>query len=184
MAQKTSKLNISSKKETLAEFAERYRILSHPKTIEMVMRKFTARMDNILKKRLENLPTHPKDTGLLKKSWQLPTTYLMTHTGKLWQVYLNNTATVGDQAKLKDAQVGRKHRKLKRTGRHNLKRYMPFVDNRTKFYTKELRVIRNKVDIEFKKFISNVLFEANRAGLMSETEMALWDKEFGKYWDK
>ena len=51
---------------------------------------------------LEQLPTHPKDTGLLKKSWVLPKSYLLTHTGRVWQVYLNNTATVGQQAALKN----------------------------------------------------------------------------------
>lgn len=178
MALKSPKLGVGHKKETLAQFAERYRILSQPKTIENVMRKFTARMDKLLKDRLESLESHPKDTGLLKKSWQLPRTYLLTHTGKAWQVYLNNTATVGQQAILKNTQGNVVHRKKKRVGRHNLKRYMPFVDKRTKFYTKQLRVIRNKVDSEFKKFINDVLWEANKVGLLSPSEVASWEREF------
>lgn len=175
---KAPKLNVGQKKETLAQFAERYRILAQPRTIDMVMRKFTARMDNLLKQRLESLPTHPKDTGLLQRSWELPRSYLLSHTGKIWQVYLNNTATVGQQAALKANISGVVHRKKKRVGRHNLKRYMPFVDKRTKFYTKQLRVIRNKVDSEFKKFINDVLWEANKAGLMSPSEVASWEAEF------
>lgn len=178
MAPKAPKLAIGQKKETLAQFAERYRILAQPKTIDMVMRKFTARMDKLLKDRLESLASHPKDTGLLKRSWKLPTTYLLTHTGKAWQVYLNNTATVGQQASLKNAQSNVVHRKKKRVGRHNLKRYMPFVEKRTKFYSKQLRVIRNKVDKEFKLFIDDVLWEANRAGLLSPEEYETWEQEF------
>lgn len=181
MARKVASLNINGKKETLAEFAERYRILAQPKTIQMIMQKFTARMDRLLKDRLESLPSHPKDTGLLKRSWQLPTAYLLTHTGRAWQVYLNNTATVGEQARLKSGLNNTIHRKKKRVGRHNLKRYLPFVDKRTKFYTKQLRVIRNKVDSEFKKFIADVLWEANKAGFMSDTEMKQWETEFGRF---
>lgn len=178
MANKAPKLDVGHKKETLAQFAERYRILAQPRTIDNVMRKFTARMDKLLKDRLESLPSHPKDTGLLKKSWQLPKTYLLSHTGRVWQVYLNNTATVGQQASLKNAQGNVVHRKKKRVGRHNLKRYMPFVDKRTKFYTKQLRVIRNKVDKEFKEFINDVLWEANKVGLLSPAEVASWEQEF------
>lgn len=178
MVSKSPKLSVGHKKETLAQFAERYRILAQPRTIDNVMRKFTARMDKLLKDRLESLPSHPKDTGLLKRSWQLPKAYLLSHTGRVWQVYLNNTATVGQQASLKNAQGNVVHRKKKRVGRHNLKRYMPFVDKRTKFYTKQLRVIRNKVDKEFKEFINDVLWEANRVGLLSPSEVASWEQEF------
>lgn len=178
MATKTPKLGVGHKKETLAQFAERYKVLAHPKTVEDIMRKFTYRMDVLLKERMQSLANHPKDTGLLKKSWQIPKTYLLTHSGRAWQVYLNNTATVGQQAALKNAQGNVVHRKKKRVGRHNLKRYMPFVDKRTKFYTKQIRVIRNKVDGEFKKFINDVLWEANKVGLLSPSEVAVWQEEF------
>lgn len=178
MATKTPKLGVGHKKQTLAEFAERYKVLAHPKTVEDIMRKFTYRMDVLLKERMQSLANHPKDTGLLKKSWQIPKTYLLTHSGRAWQVYLNNTATVGQQAALKNAQGNVVHRKKKRVGRHNLKRYMPFVDKRTKFYTKQIRVIRNKVDGEFKKFINDVLWEANKVGLLSPSEVAVWQEEF------
>lgn len=175
---KHASISVQHKKETLAQFAERYRILSHPKNIQMLMAKFTALMDTRLRERLESLPTHPKDTGLMKKRWVLPRQYLLTHTGRAWQVYLNNTATVGEQAKLKDAQLGRTHRKKKRIGRHNLKRYMPWVDKRTKFYTKQLRVIRQTVDREFKEFINNVLWQASAQGLLSPAEAEQYGKEF------
>lgn len=178
MATKTPKLGVGHKKETLAQFAERYKVLAHPKTVEDIMRKFTYRMDVLLKERMQSLANHPKDTGLLKKSWQIPKTYLLTHSGRAWQVYLNNTATVGQQAALKNAQGNVVHRKKKRVGRHNLKKYMPFVDKRTKFYTKQIRVIRNKVDGEFKKFINDVLWEANKVGLLSPSEVAVWQEEF------
>lgn len=178
MATKTPKLGVEHKKETLAQFAERYKVLAHPKTVEDIMRKFTYRMDVLLKERMQSLANHPKDTGLLKKSWQIPKTYLLTHSGRAWQVYLNNIATVGQQAALKNAQGNVVHRKKKRAGRHNLKRYMPFVDKRTKFYTKQIRVIRNKVDGEFKKFINDVLWEANKVGLLSPSEVAVWQEGF------
>lgn len=181
MPRKISTLNIQNKKETLAEFSERYRILSQPETIQMIMQKFTARMDKLLKERLESLSTHPKDTGLLQKSWEMPMLYLLTHKGNAWQVYLNNTATVGQQSKLKAEKEGTVHRKQKRIGRHNLKRYLPFVDKRTKFYTKQLRILKNKVNSEFKIFIGDVLWEARRVGLMSEQEMQQWDIEFGRF---
>lgn len=178
MATKTPKLSVGHKIQTLAQLAERYKVLAHPKTVEDIMRKFTYRMDVLLKERMQSLANHPKDTGLLKKSWQIPKTYLLTHSGTTWQVYLNNTATVGQQAALKNAQGNVVHRKKKRVGRHNLKRYMPFVDKRTKFYTKQIRVIRNKVDGEFKKFINDVLWEANKVGLLSPSEVAVWQEEF------
>lgn len=139
--------------ETLEQMVERYRVLSNPQFVNYIMKQVTIDADTELKFRLENLPTHPKDTGLMKKSWVLPEQYLRTHFGKVWQVYLNNTATVGAQAQLKDAQVGRIHIKKKRIGRHNLKRYMPWVDKRTKFYTKQLRVMKNKIKSIFKEDI-------------------------------
>ena len=90
---------------------------------------------------------------------------------------MNNTATVGQQAALKNIKEGTVHRKKKRVGRHNLKRYMPFVDKRTKFYTKQLRVLRNKVDSEFKEFIQDALWAANAQGFLSEQEVALWEAD-------
>lgn len=140
----TNKINIPN--ETLEQFAERYRVLSNPQLIQMIMRSVTIELDRVLLSRMSTLSTHPKDTGLMKRSWVLPEQYLKTHFGRTWQVYLINTATVGEQARLKEAQKGGiVHRKKKRTGRHNLKRYMPWVDEKTKFYTKQLRVIRNKI---------------------------------------
>lgn len=174
-----TKLNVNNKKETLAEMAQRYKILSHPATVNNIMRSFTYYMDNMLKERMESLPNHPKDTGLLKKSWQIPEMYLKTHSGKMWQVYLNNTATVGQQAQLKNQSMGTVHRKKKLTGRHNLKRYMPFVDKRTKFYTRQLRVIRNKVDSSFKYFMGNyVLHQASVKGLLTPEESMRYTEEF------
>lgn len=148
---------IQIKNETLQDMVDRYRVLSNPQFVNYIMKKVTTAVDGELKFRLENLATHPKDTGLLKKSWELPEQYLNNHKGKVWEVYLLNTATVGKQALLKGQQVGRVHLKKKRVGRHNLKRYMPFVDKRTKFYTKQLRVIKNKIDPIFKEEIEFAL---------------------------
>lgn len=150
-----SKLNIPN--ETLQDMVNRYRVLSNPQFVNYIMRKVTTAVNEELKFRLENLPSHPKDTGLMKRSWVLPEQYLKTHFGKNWQVYLLNTATVGEQARLKAGMMNTVHRKKKRIGRHNLKRYMPFVDKRTKFYTKQLRVIRNKINPIFKEEIEFAL---------------------------
>lgn len=152
----SNKINIPN--ETLQGMVNRYRVLSNEQFVSKIMKEVTIRLDKQLKEKLESLATHPEDTGLLKESWQLPTLYLNTHTGKVWSVYLINTATVGEQAKLKDVKEGRVHRKKKRVGRHNLKRYMPFVDKHTKFYTKQLRVIRNKINPIYKQVIYEYLY--------------------------
>lgn len=168
-----NKINIPN--ETLQGMVARYRVLSNEQFVsKYIMKEVTIRLDKELKQRLESLPTHPKDTGLLKKSWALPKLYLNTHTGRVWSVYLNNTATVGEQARLKDVKEGRVHRKKKRVGRHNLKRYMPFVDKRTKFYTKQLRIIRNKINPIYKQVIYEQLYHLYqlRPELATEKEMS------------
>lgn len=180
MANKAPKLGVGHKKETLAQFAERYKVLSNPSVVQKIMRAFTYSIDKDLKFRLETLVSHPKDTGLLKRSWEIPVNYLKLHNGKSWQVYLINTATVGQQAFLKNAQGKVVHRKKKRVGRHNLKRYMPFVDKRTKFYTKQLRVIRNTLDKKFKTFISETIMQAYYQGVITSEEMANFNQDFDK----
>lgn len=160
--------------ETLQGMVARYRVLSSEQFVSHIMRQVTTKLDKELKQRLESLSTHPEDTGLLKKSWVLPKLYLKTHTGKVWSVYLNNTATVGQQAKLKEARDNPTHRKKKRVGRHNLKRYMPYVDKRTEFYSNQLKVIRNKINPIFKKTIYEQLYHLYqlRPELATEKEMS------------
>lgn len=168
--------------ETLEQFAERYRVVSSPQFVNVVMRKVTIELDRELLSRMSTLSTHPKDTGLMKRSWVMPEQYLKTHFGRTWQVYLINTATVGEQARLKDAQMAKTnygviHRK--RTGRHNLKRYMPWVDKRTKFYTKQLRVLRNKIKPIFKEQLVNCLARVRdlRPDLLSPEEIIMLRKD-------
>lgn len=161
--------------ETLQGMVARYRVLSNEHFVSKhIMREVTIRLDKELKQKLESLLTHPKDTGLLKKSWVLPKLYLNTHTGKVWSVYLNNTATVGQQAKLKEARDNPTHRKKKRVGRHNLKRYMSYVDKRTEFYSKQLKVIRNKINPIYKQVIYEQLYHLYqlRPELATEKEMS------------
>lgn len=170
---KVSKIAIN--KESLTDFVNRYRVLSNEQFVsKFIMKEVTKKLDLELKQRMESLPTHPKDTGLMQKSWRLPEKYLNIHTGTRWEVYLENTATVGQQSRLKDAMVGRVHRKRKRVGRHNNKRYMPFVDERTKFYTKQLRVVRNKINPIFRETVYNALYNLYqlRPDLASKEEMA------------
>lgn len=148
--------------ETLEDFVNRYRVLSNPQFVNLIMKKVTIAVDTELKFRLESLASHPKDTGLMKRRWVIPEQYLKTHYGKKWQVYLLNTATVGEQARIKYAQTGMTHRKKKRIGRHNLKRYMPWVDKKTKFYTKQLRVIRNKIGPIFREELVMTLAQLHK----------------------
>ena len=176
----TNKINIPN--ETLEQFVERYRVLSHPQFVNNIMRRVTYYgsinrkiVDRQLKYRMDTLSDHPKDTGLMKRSWVLPEQYIKTHFGKTWQVYVLNTATVGEQARLKEAQKGGFiHKKKKRTGRHNLKRYMPWVDKRTKFYTKQLRVIRNKIKPIFHEQIIKclILLREEMPGVLNPQELA------------
>ena len=171
----------SDKKENLAQMVQRYKMLAEPKTIMSGLFYFTLLQDWKLYKMLKSMPDHPKDTGLLQESW-IPPAYMPTdrqtglelggldnlkltpfyssykaglQSGK-FNVYVLNKATVGEQARRKHP-FGAK-RKKKFSGRHNLKRYMTWVDKRTKFYTKKLRVVRQQLDSEWKKFVPEYIY--------------------------
>lgn len=148
------KLNISGKAESLKDFVNRYERLSDPRFIRKAMQAFTYKEDVKLYDKVTRDPRHPRDTGTLQKSWVHPSKYLQKYNSTHYSVYLINTATVGEQSKMYSSINGVIHRKKKRIGRHNLKRYMPWVDKRTKFYTNKLRVIKNSLDRDFKRFIS------------------------------
>lgn len=168
-----------NKKESLADMVARYKILAEPKTVNTGMLLFTLNEDLKLYNMLVSDDKHPKDTGLLKESWVKPAiktgddmiNLLMTpgfqqYKGSFasgtFNVYVLNTATVGEQARRKSGLHSRTKKKL--TGRHNLKRYMPFVDKRTQFYTKKLRKLRQKLDSDWKKFVPQYLY--SMAGVM------------------
>lgn len=171
----TPRISIGAdKKESLSQMVERYKILAEPQTINQGLMFFTLQQDAKLYNMLKQDPTHPKDTGLLKESWIPPvrrigggamelqtTPYFGMYKASLqsgkFNVYVLNTATVGEQARRKEGL--HKHRKKKLSGKHNLKRYMPFVDERTKFYTKKLRVVRQGLNKDWKEFVSNYLYE-------------------------
>lgn len=172
----------ANRKESLTEMVERYKILAEPKTIYTGLTFFTLRQDWKLYKMLKQDPTHPEDTGLLKESWIPPvfikqsklgsvildsnlisdihlTQYFPQYRGSFesgkFNVYVLNTATVGEQ-------VRRKHgvrlgKRKKSAGRHSLKRYMPWVDKRTQFYSKKLRIIKQGIDKDWKSFVKNYL---------------------------
>lgn len=177
----TPRISIGAgKKESLEQMAARYKILAEPKTVYQGLVFFTLKQDWKLYKMLKQDPQHPKDTGLLKESWIPPATvkqstmgsvildsniisdiqptqyfsqYKGSFVNKKFNVYVLNTATVGEQARRK-AGI---HRKKKLTGRHNLKRYMPWVDKRTGFYSKKLRIIKQGLDKDWKSFVRNYL---------------------------
>lgn len=164
----------ANRKESLTEMVERYKTLAEPKTIYTGLTFFTLRQDMKLYKMLKEDPTHPKDTGLLKESWIppvkitgggitniQPTEYFAQYRGsfesKKFNVYVLNTATVGQQALRKSGvRIGKRKRS---SGKHNLKRYMPFVDKRTQFYSKKLRIVRQQLDKEWKYFVSDYIYE-------------------------
>lgn len=175
-----------NKKESLADMVARYKILAEPKTVNTGMLLFTLNEDLKLYDMLVSDSKHPKDTGLLKESWVKPaerggkysdskiydminllTTpgfqqYKGSFASGKFNVYVLNTATVGEQARRKSGLHLRKKKKL--SGRHNLKRYMPFVDKRTQFYTKKLRIVRQQIDSDWKKFVPEYLHKI--AGVM------------------
>lgn len=179
----TPRISIGAgRQESLQELVNRYRILSEPATIKKGLTYFTLHQDFKLYNMLISDGRHPKDTGLLKKSWLLPAIPRMNDEGETtdvnqfrgtpyfgkykpsfqsgkFNVYLLNSATVGKQASLKYQQMGWGHRKKKLIRRHNLKRYLPFVDARTGFYSKKLRVIRQGLDKDWKRFVKSYLWD-------------------------
>ncbi len=166
-------------KETLQQFVNRYHMLATPEFRDVVMRSVAYELDKLLVLRLETSDSHPVDTGLLKRSWVIPELYLKTHRGKIWSVYALNTATVGKQAELKALKEGYKHRKRKRIGRHNLKRYMEWVYNNPKSdlretYKRQLRVVTNKINPIFKEKVVFLLAKlySLRPELFSAQEVA------------
>lgn len=153
-------------KETLSQFAERYKILSNPRVVQVIMRAITENADMELAERMWTLSSHPRDTGLLEKSWKVPEEYLTNHKGKIWEVYLDNTATVSKQYYLKHGKIlytsgRRRHKRGNPKILRNIK-YMKFVDKRTKFYTKQLKVVRQKMQPIMREVIRDALFKLNR----------------------
>lgn len=163
-----------NKKESLADMVARYKILAEPKTVNTGMLLFTLNEDLKLYNMLVSDGKHPKDTGLLKESWVKPANkngtdminlsttpgfqqYKGSFASGTFNVYVLNTATVGEQARRKSGLHLRRKKKL--SGRHNLKRYMPFVDKRTQFYTKKLRIVRQQMDSDWKKFVPEYLYK-------------------------
>lgn len=171
----TPRISIGTgKKESLSQMVERYKILAEPQTINQGLMFFTLQQDVKLYEMLKQDPSHPKDTGLLKESWIPPVRkvgggvmniqptpdfqkYKASFMARNFNVYVLNTATVGEQAKRKSGLHTRRKKKL--SGRHNLKRYMPFVDKQTQFYTKKLRIIKQGLDKDWKQFVSDYLYE-------------------------
>ena len=176
----TPRISIGTgRKESLAQLVERYKIISEPKFIASGLFYFTLKQDLKLYYKLKTMPNHPKDTGLLQESWVPParligggatdielTSGFQQYKGSFvsgkFNVYVLNTATVGEQARRKYPNGPK--RKKKFSGRHNLKRYMKWVDQRTGFYTKALRTVRQELDKEWKRFVPEYLFE--KVGIM------------------
>ena len=167
----------SNRKENLAEMVARYKRLAEPKIVQAGLMYFTLQQDLKLYKLLVQDPKHPKDTGLLKNKWALPALptgggvteieitkhfqkYKPSFSSGKFNVYLLNEATVGEQQRLKYQKEGWGHFKKKKVrGSYKLKRYFKFVEQRTGFYSKKLRIVRQQLNSEWKKFVVEYLYE-------------------------
>lgn len=176
----------TNKRENLAQMVQRYKLLAEPRTVNEGLLYFTLRQDWKLYKMLKQDPSHPKDTGLLQESWIPPakikqiqldrgdasskvdstffsdirttsefSQYRMNFMSGKFNVYVLNKATVGEQARRKRPLGPKRIKKF--SGRHNLKRYLPWVDARTHFYSKKLRIVRQQLDKEWKQFVPQFL---------------------------
>ena len=163
---------------SLAALAEKYKWLAHPDTVRWIMQMVTAECDKQLVILLRNEPEHPKDTTLMQNRWQIPISYLKTHSGDVWEIYAENTATVGERQQILERRFTGTHRKKKRTGKHNLKRYAKWVlKTQSKFYTKNLRIIHQKLPGIFKDILmQKVSFVAVQRGMFTSEQ----EYQFGK----
>lgn len=176
----SAKLSLKTKKESLQDLVNRYRELQNPRYVQTQMIKFTLKQDlklyNRLKGKLNGKTGTPIDTGLLESSWVKPVSissdgmhftpgtplYLTPFKSGNYSVYVLNTATVGQQQKLKYAKEGWGHFKKKKVrGSYKLKRYLRYVNSNPgknkEFYTKQLRDIRQHLNSEWKTFVSDEL---------------------------
>lgn len=169
------RLSLKSKKESLQDLVNRYRQLQNPRYCKSKMIEFTLKQDLNLYNKLKFVT--PKDTGLLAKSWVKPCTlngqggiqtvpgtkdYVGSLISGTYSVYVLNTATIGEQQKLKYAKEGWGHFKKKKIrGSYRLKRYLRYVDSNPgrnhHFYTKQLRLIKQGLNREWKEFVNDEL---------------------------
>lgn len=166
------RLSLNGKKENLQDLVNKYKQLQNPTYCKSKMIEFTLKQDLKLYNRLKGTGT-PKDTGLLEKSWVKPcslnsqggvqsTPGTRSYAGSLlsgtYNVYVLNTATIGEQQKLKYAKEGWGHfKKRKVRGSYKLKRYLKYVDKQNEFYTRQLRNIRQGINKEWKEFVNEDL---------------------------
>lgn len=145
-------------KSELKSFAQKYEFLSKLANNHTFFNNFVLAVDKKLYKELTQDASHPKDTGLMKKSWVIPEDYVNRNTSKECDVFLENTATVGQQYQLKYGKAlysagNYTYRGRRGLAGRRLRRYMPYVDDKTKFYTKKLRIVTQQVHTMFKKYL-------------------------------
>lgn len=185
----SAKLSLKTQKESLQDLVNRYRELQNPRYVQTQMIKFTLKQDlklyNSLKGKLNSKTGTPMDTGLLESSWVKPVSisgsisggsmhfapgtplYLTPFKSGNYSIYVLNTATVGQQQKLKYAKEGWGHFKKKKVrGSYKLKRYLRYVNSNPgknkEFYTKQLRNIRQHLNSEWKNFVKDELLPGAR----------------------
>lgn len=165
------------RRESLADLVARYRRLSEPAIVHNGLIFFTLNEDAKLYEMLMALQNHPKDTGLLKSKWAPPVRkvgggisdlqktphfykYIGSFNSGTYNVYILNEATIGEQQKLKYEKEGWGHFKKKKVrGSYKLKRYLKYVDKNTQFYTKQLKIVRQGLDSDWRKFVREYLYE-------------------------
>lgn len=159
---------------SLKDLVNKISYLAQPENVDNFMRKFTGVVDNELVRRLKSLSKteHPKDTGLLQESWQVPAAYLQNHSGKSWQVYAENTATIGEW-KLRKSKLGKTYKVKNRRGNvsfRNNRRYLRYVESKTGFYSKQLRVIKQEIPGFFTRYVNMWLRLMWEGGYISQQE--------------
>ncbi len=165
----------TGRQENFAQMVERYKGLAQPQVIHTGLIFFTISQDLKLYNMLVTDKAHPIDTGLLKQKWVRPAIktgnnvtdlqftpdirkYVGSFASGVYNVYVLNEATIGEQQKLKYAKENWGHFKKKKVrGSYKLKRYLKYVDKRTDFYSSKLRIIRQGLNAEWKNFVPNYL---------------------------
>lgn len=179
MVAKIPKKEISFKyMNSLAGLAEKYKWLARPETMRWIMQNITALCDKQLVQLLRNEPEHPTDTTLMQHRWKIPVVYLQTHSGDVWEIYAENTATVGERLDILKRNFTGTPRKKRARGTYRLKRYAKWVLQKdSRFYTKNLRIVHQKLPGIFKEFmVQQVGFLAAQKGIFTVEQ----EYQFGK----
>jgi hypothetical protein len=164
---KLQRSNVNTAKESLSQFAERYRAFSNPKVVDYLMKSVAMTLVKDLQLKVQTSKSHPVDTGLLKESWEIPQN-LKKSNGE-YQVYLDNTATTAAQHFRKTGTLlGKSGRKKSRGsfGKQKTK-YVKYVPGAINLYNRKLRVVTQKVQFVFSEVFRSFLMKYVQAGQLT-----------------